>query len=218
MRTSSPSDPDGNPGRGPGEVTRAVAALRGGDRPALDALFDRIYPELRDLARGQVYRCTPGDTVTPTVLVHELYLKLSRAHRVTAKDRAHFLSLAGRVMRQILVDRARGMQARKRSGGPMADPLLLDAALLDPGGPDQVLELLELDRALGQLESLDPRLSQVVELRFFAGLSNEETAEVLGVTDRTVRRDWRKARAFLLRAMSHDGPDRGGSPVHPARP
>lgn len=206
MRTPSPSHRDGALDHPPGEVTRAVAALRGGDRQALNALFDRMYPDLRDVARQQVYRCTPGDTVTPTVLVHELYLKLSRAHRVAARDRAHFLALAGRVMRQILVDRARGMQARKRSGGPRFDSVVLDGTPLGSEVPDRGLELMELDRALSQLESLAPRLSNVVELRFFSGLSCEETAEVLGVTARTIRREWRKARAFLLHAMAHDRP------------
>lgn len=186
----------------PGEITGLLAALRDGDRGALDRLFPLVYAELHDRAHRQLARRRPGETLSTTALVHEAYLKLTDSARQTYQDRSHFFAVASRAMRQILVDYARRMTAAKRGGG--------QAVSLDPdqlGSPDRAEELLALDEALARLEVLDERLARNVEMRFFGGLSVEETAEALGVSPRTVKRDWRKARAFLFEAI-RSGSDR----------
>lgn len=178
-------------------VEGAVASLRRGEGDALDRLFRYVYPELRGIAHRHLARTDPS-TINTTALVHELYLKLSRASVIDARDRSHFLAIASRAMRQILVDHAR--RVKSRTGAAQEHDARLDLR----GGPDPANAdaLLALDGALGALASLNPRLSQTVELRFFGGLSTEEAAEVLGVSARTVKRDWRKARAFLLNSMN----------------
>jgi RNA polymerase sigma factor (TIGR02999 family) len=166
--------------------------------PRLGGLFDELYQELRRLAHGQLARRRrPGGTLGTTALVHEAFVKLEGAGRVTVHDREHFLVLAARVMRQVLVDAARSRQAAKRGAG--AAPVALDDA--EPAISDLVEEVLAVDAALVRLESLDQRLAQVVEGRVFGGMSEEELAGALGVTSRTVRRDWQKARAFLAREL-----------------
>jgi RNA polymerase sigma-70 factor, ECF subfamily len=181
-------------------IRRALTALRRGERQALDELFSLVYPELRHIAHSSLLRSEPGATLNTTALVHELYIKLARASVIEARDRGHFLAVSARAMRQILVDRARYLKASKRDGGQ--SPLRLDLA----DGPDlgRAAELLALDSALGRLEKLNPRLSQTVELRFFGGLSVDEAADVLGVSARTVKRDWRKARAYLFQALTEE--------------
>lgn len=179
------------------DITLYLAAARGGDRAALDEVFRRVYGEIHRLARAQVRRCGPQPTLSASVIVHEAYLKLARAPAVAWEDRAHFFSVAARAMRQVLLNHARRHLAAKRGGGR---PLPLDT--LDHPIDPRAAELVDLDVALGRLAALDPRLEQVVELRFFGGLSEEETAEVLGVHERTVRRDWRAARAFLHRELA----------------
>jgi RNA polymerase sigma factor (TIGR02999 family) len=147
-------------------------------------------------------RRRPGDTLSTTALVHEAYLKLTASSHQTYQDRVHFFAVASRAMRQILVDYARRMSAVKRDGGRAVtfDPDLL-------GDPGRAEELLALDEALEQLEALDERLARTVEMRFFGGLSVEEVADALGVSPRTVKRDWRKARAFLFQVIhAGDGP------------
>lgn len=176
----------------PEEITLYLAAARGGDRAALDEVFRRVYGEIHRLARAQIRLCGPQPTLTPSVIVHEAYLKLARAPAVAWEDRAHFFAVAARAMRQVLLNHARRHMAAKRGGGR---PLPLDT--LDHPVDPRAAELVELDLALGRLAAFDPRLEQVVELRFFGGLSEQETAQVLGVNERTVRRDWRAARAFL---------------------
>jgi RNA polymerase sigma factor (TIGR02999 family) len=180
-----------------GDITGLLAALREGDRGALDRLFPIVYRELHDRAHRQLAGRRSGDTLSTTALVHEAYLKLTGSAHQSYQDRTHFFAVASRAMRQILVDYARRHAAAKRGSG--GRPISLDAdAIPDPGRSE---ELLELDEALTRLERLDERLGQVVELRFYGGLSVEEVGEVMGVSPRTVKRDWRKARAFLYQTI-----------------
>lgn len=184
----------------PGQITRLLGAARNGDRDAIARIVPLVYDELRALARRQLAREYRGErTLQPTDLVHEAWLKLSRGSRVDATDRAHFLAIAARAMRQVMVDQARRRLADKRGGG-------WDAATLTDGLAPAIrpAELLELD---GALEELDARQRQVVEYRFFAGMSETETATVLGVSERTVRRDWVTARARLYRVLYGGGAD-----------
>lgn len=174
-------------------ITAALTALRGGHDEGLDALFTAVYPELRRMARRQM--ASEPRTLTPTALVHELYLKLSASMAVNARDRCHFLAVCARAMRQILIDGARRSRAAKRQALPLLDTSAEDAGL--------AADLIALDVALTRLQQDNERLGTTVELRFFGGLSVEETAEVMGVSARTVKRDWRVARAFLHRALTH---------------
>jgi len=165
-------------------------------------LVDLVYDELRAMARRQLRGRRPGQTLTTTALVHEAYLKLIDHRGVTFHDRAHFLSVAALAMRHILVDSARRHAAKKRGG----DELRITFDEQQLGGHEvsteaRAVEILAIDRALVSLAALDDRLSKLVELRFFAGLTEEEAAEVMGNSERTVRRDWRKARAFLYQAL-----------------
>ena len=185
----------------PGEVTQLLAAARQGDGPAMDRLMALVYEELRAVARRQLRRWRQGHTLDTTALVNEAYLKLVDASGVSWQDRAHFLSVAGVAMRHILVDTARRRMAKKRGGEGIRVPL---TDLPSPGTGDvdaQAVEILALDAALTSLAARNERLSRLVELRFFAGLTEEEAAEALGTSERTVRRDWRKARAFLFDAL-----------------
>lgn len=177
----------------PGEVTRLLASVRDGERGALDHLLPLVYDELRRLARAQMRREFGPATLDATGLVHEAYLKLA-GRGVDAENRAHFLSIAARAMRQVLVDHARRRKSAKRGGEWSRTTLSGTAEPLDLEPED----VLALDRAL---EQLDPRQRQVVECRFFAGMEETEIASVLGVSERTVRRDWVKARAWLMRAL-----------------
>jgi RNA polymerase sigma factor (TIGR02999 family) len=184
---------------GRGEITRLLGALRAGDPTALDRLVPLVYDELKRRAHWQL---VGGDSsLSTTALVHETYLKLLDASAVVAENRAHFYHVAAKAMRQIVVDYARKRLAAKRGGG--ARPLCLDEARL--GVVEQAEEVVALHAALDRLEGLDPRLAEVVELRFFGGLSVEEVAEALAVTPRTVKRDWRKARTFLYQEMRGGG-------------
>ncbi len=181
--------------------------LRAGRTEALDQILPLVYDELRRTARREL-AVRPSDTLSATGLVHELYLKFSRSEGAGWQNRAHFLSVAAIAMRHILVDRARRRTAEKRGGAQR--PITLDDGLVD--GSHDPESLLELDEALNDLEKLDERLARVVECRFFGGMTEEETAEILGITARTVRRDWTKARAILYRALndppSHTGQHR----------
>lgn len=177
----------------PTDITQMLMAYSGGDRAAFDQLMPLVYAELRHIARRQLHRLRPSETLGTTGLVNEAYLKLVDQRRVLLNDRNHFFAIAARAMRQILVDSALRKQAEKRGGGRA--PLELDEGLV--AGPEPEARLLELDRALERLEELDPRLPQVVECRFFGGLTEEETASALGISVRTVQRDWKRARAWL---------------------
>ena len=180
------------------DVTVLLAAARAGDRGALDRLFDLVYRELRQLARAQLG--SGGETLRTTALVHEVYLKMMRGqgHAAVPQDRSHFFATAARAMRQILVDHARRGQAQKRGAG--VRPEMLDEERIG-SGVRQEEEILAVDAALTRLEGLDARLARLVELRFYAGFSVEETASALAVSERTVKRDWRRARAFLYREL-----------------
>lgn len=184
-----------------GEVTELLAAARQGDRGALDRLISLVYEELRAVARRQLRHWSPGQTINTTVLVHEAYLRMVERTGAVWHDRQHFLSIAGMAMRHILVDAARRRAACKRGGADLR--ITFDETRLGERGVEMdAVDILALDEALTSLAALDERLSRLVELRFFAGLTEEETAEALGTSDRTLRRDWRKARAFLFRELS----------------
>jgi len=186
----------------PGEITRLLASISNGDRHALNRLFPIVYAELRSLAHRQLAHIRPGDTLQTTALVHEAYLKLLGAAHPEWHDRGHFFAVASRAMRQISVDYARRQTAQKRGGETR--PLTLDEQTLPVA--DRAHDLVLLDQALTELESLSERPARVVELRFFGGLSVEETAIVMNVSERTVKREWQKARAFLFDALQRESP------------
>jgi RNA polymerase sigma factor (TIGR02999 family) len=173
------------------EVRHLLARMRAGESDGWGRLFDLVYQDLRRIARIHLRGQQTG-TLGTTAIVNEAYIRLAGAN-APWEDRTHFFAVASRAMRQILVSHARKKLTNKRGGGAAAVELMDHHAPDDP----QVLEILELDQALDRLAMLSERLARVVELRFFGDLSVEETAEVLGVTARTVRRDWRKARSFL---------------------
>ncbi len=181
------------PGSDSSDITDLLRVARAGDREALEAVFTRVYGELRELAHW-VRRGRAGETLSTTVLVHEAYLKLVPGAGLDVRDRRHFFAVAARAMRQVLVDAARRAGAAKRGGGA---PLITLNAAADVAAmrPER---LLALDEALARLAQLDERQSRVIEYRFFAGLSVEEVAQVLGVSAPTVKRDWRVARAWIL--------------------
>jgi RNA polymerase sigma factor (TIGR02999 family) len=174
------------------EVLRLIAGVRGGDAAARDRLYSLVYEDLRRIARHHLRGQATG-TLGTTAMVNEAYLRLAGPGAGQWNDRVHFLSVASVAMRQILVDHARRRLAGKRGGG--ATPVPLDEEL--DGGEPRLLDVLAVDEALHRLRALSDRLARVVEMRFFGGLSVEETAAALGVTDRTVKRDWRKARSVL---------------------
>lgn len=177
-------------------LTELLADLRSGRREAFDQILPLVYHELRRTARREL-AVRPNDSLSTTALVHELYLKFSRAARADWRDRAHFLGVAAVAMRHILVDRARRRAAEKR-GGPSQHVTLDDElTAIDT----QAESLLELHEALDQLGRLDERLASVVECRFFGGMTEQETAEALRIAVRTVRRDWTKARGLLFQAL-----------------
>ena len=174
------------------DITRLLLAARGGDDDARSKLIDLIYPELRQLAHRHMARERSGHTLQATALINEAWIRLNRQNN-DWKNRTHFFAAAAQTMRHILVDYARQHKAARRGGG--ADPLHLDEL---PLAADLKAEkLLALDEALSRLSEWQPRQCQVVELRFFAGMSEEESAEALGVSPRTVKRDWRAARDWL---------------------
>ena len=178
-----------------------LASISEGDRQALNRLMPVVYAELRALAHRQLARIRPGDTLQTTALVHEAYLKLLGTASPEWHDRRHFFAVASRAMRQIIVDYARSQAAQKRGGA--TPPLTLDEQRLPV--VDRAHDLVLLDGALTELESLSERPARVVELRFFGGLSVEETAAVMNVSERTVKREWQKARAFLFDALQREG-------------
>jgi len=182
----------------PGEITRLLHAAGAGDREAVDRLFSAVYAEMRRLAHRELASAGLHGTINTTALVHETYLKLSHGNAWSVRDRFHFYATAARAMRMVLIDDARHRLRSKRGGGKADLPLEgVDAAL-----PEKTEELLALDEALGRLEAASPELARVVEWRFFGGLSVEDIARTLEVSDRTVRRQWRAARAFLYRSLS----------------
>jgi RNA polymerase sigma factor (TIGR02999 family) len=187
----------------PGEVTRLLRAYEAGDVEAFNRLVPLVYDELRRVARGQRRRVAGPASLDTTGLVHEAYLKLAAAERLSVVDRAHLLAVAASAMRQVLVDRARARLRAKRGAGQAAEELD-EQALAVAASPEW---LIDLDRALALLRSKDERLVRVFECRFFGGLGEDETAEALGVSVRTVQRDWMRARAWLRAELEPSRPD-----------
>ncbi|MGH9405357.1 MAG: sigma-70 family RNA polymerase sigma factor [Terriglobia bacterium] len=183
----------------PHEVTALLQAWSEGEQGALDRLMPVVYHELHRLARRYMARERPGHTLQTTALVNEAYVRLVDSAQAGWQSRAHFFAISAQVMRRILVDWARSRRAMKR--GADVRPLELDEALVTAEGPRA--DLVALDDALKTLATVDPRKSQVVELRFFGGLSVEETAEVLKISAETVMRDWKMAKSWLRRELSH---------------
>ena len=184
----------------PQDISELLAAWSNGDEDALRGLMSVVYPELRRIARQQLGHRAPDHTLQSAALANEAYLKLFRARGIRCGNRAHFFALCAQIIRRILVDYARNRQYAKRGGGAVQVPL--DEALL--GTRARGVEVLALDEALASLSQVDPRKGRVVELRFFGGLSVEETAEVLQISSETVLRDWRMAKTWLLRELSRN--------------
>lgn len=181
------------------DPTELLVACRNGSREAFDALFSLTYADLRSKAHRILQSQPGGHTLSTTALVHESYLKLIRSEGLNLQDRAHFLAIAARAMRMVLVSYARNHTAEKRGGG--VAPLDLSEELTISN--ERAEQMLALDEALQKLSGLNDRLSRTVELRFFGGLTIEETAEALGVVPSTVKLDWQKARAWLRREIGN---------------
>jgi RNA polymerase sigma-70 factor (ECF subfamily) len=182
----------------PQQVTQLLVAWSGGDQAARDELMPLVYEELRRLAHQCIRRERPGHTLQTSALLNEAYLRLVDQKNIHWQGRAHFFGIAARLMRQVLVDYARKRRYAKRGGDPRR--VSLDEAMIVSEG--RAADVVALDDALKNLAEIDPRQSQIVELRFFGGLSIDETAEVLGVSPGTVMRDWTLAKAWLRRAVT----------------
>ncbi|KNZ31464.1 MAG: hypothetical protein AD742_15735 [Methylibium sp. NZG] len=171
---------------------------RTGDRLAFDELFQQLYPELKRMAHARLAGHRPGTLMETTVLLHECWLRFSESWRLAAADRGHFMAYSARVMRSVVVDAVRASQRERRGGG--VAHVTLDSALVEALAlPED--EVLDIDGALADLAALEPRLAQVVEMRYFAGMKEAEVAQALGISERTVRRDWEKARMLLADAL-----------------
>jgi RNA polymerase sigma factor (TIGR02999 family) len=181
------------PDRPSADVTLLLARLKAGDRGALDRLMPLVHDELRRLARAHMRRERAAHTLQATALAHEAYMRMVDLDRIDWRDRAHFFAVAAGVMRRILIDHARKRRAARRGGGAPHVPLEEGLRLAD----DRPEELVALDEALERLGAMDPRQARIVELRFFGGLNVEETAAVLEISPRTVKREWAVARAWL---------------------
>ena len=182
----------------PQQVTQLLVEWSNGDQDALEQLTPLVYGELRRLAGRYLRKERSDHTLQPTALVHEAYIRLIDQHNVRWQNRAHFFGVAAQMIRRILVDHARGRHAAKR--GAMAPKLSLDEAIALPDRKE--FDLVALDDALNGLAKIDPQQARIVELRFFTGLTVEETAEVLGISPATVKRDWVTAKAWLYRDIS----------------
>lgn len=182
------------------QVTQLLRFWSEGDQKALEKLIPLVYAELHRLARGYMRGERQGHTLQTTALINEAFIRLIEWKNVSWQNRAHFFGISARLMRQVLVDIARSHRRAKRGGD--ASQVTLNEALI-PGGPGR--DVVAVDDALKSLEKLDPRKVRIVELRFFAGLSTEETAEVLKLSTRTVDREWSLAQAWLLRELCRDG-------------
>jgi len=179
-------------------VSALLGKWRAGDQEALQALIPLVYEELRRIAQYHLRQERPDHTLQSTALVHEAYLRLVRQGPTEVANRSHFLAMASQLMRQILVDHARAHRAAKRGGGLKLE--LQDAMAKEKNA--QNVDLIALDRALNELERLDPQQCRIVEMRFFGGLSIEDTAEVMGISRTTIKREWATARTWLRREMS----------------
>jgi RNA polymerase sigma-70 factor (ECF subfamily) len=182
----------------PGEVTKLLVQMRAGQKGAEEKLIPLVYAELRRLAAHYLRAERADHTLQPTALVHEAYLRLTQMQEMDWQSRSHFFATAATLMRRILVDHARALRADKREG--FREAINIEDVLV--ASPEKSAELIALDEALERLEKLDVRRSKIVELRFFGGLSEEETGEVLGISSRTVKRDWRIAKAWLYNEVN----------------
>lgn len=179
-----------------GDVTQILAQFRMGQTDALDRLLPLIYVELRRIAARQMRLERPGHTLQPTALVHEAFLRLVDQNRSDWRDRAHFFAFTAHLMRRLLVD-----YSRRRRAGKRAVPIVFNENLC-ANGPDQTEQILAVDEVLRRLAGLDPRQARVVEMRYFGGLSVQETAEALGVSERTVKLDWAMAKGWMQAQLS----------------
>ncbi|HEY7501765.1 MAG TPA: sigma-70 family RNA polymerase sigma factor [Vicinamibacterales bacterium] len=193
----SASEKSGGPDADSGQLTRLLASVREGDRHAIDLVFNLVYAELHTAARRQLAKARPGQTLNTTMLVHEAYLKLVDSAQVNWADRGHFFAVASKAMRQIIIDYARWASRKKRGGG--VHKISLDG--IDVADEERAGELVALDGALTKLESFSEPLARLVELRFFGGLTIEQTADALKLPPHQIKREWRKARAFLFHAI-----------------
>jgi len=182
-----------------GAVTLLLGQLRAGKQDVAEQLAPLIYDELRRIASAQMRRERPDHTLQATAVVHEAYMRLAGEQEVPWQNRAHFFAIAAQTMRRVLLDYARQRHAGKR-GGEGARKVDIDAELLV--GDDRLEDVIALDEVLGRLSEMDPEQGRIVELRFFAGLNVEETAEVMGISARTVKREWRSAKAWLSRELA----------------
>jgi RNA polymerase sigma factor (TIGR02999 family) len=198
--------PPTTPAPATGEVTAELRAWRAGDERARERLLSKVYVELRKIAAAELRHERSGHTLQPTALVHEAYLRLIGQTRIAWRDRAHFFGLAATMMRRVLVDHARARLAAKRRRDEPS-PALPEPAVAEPP-----VEILDLDRALDRLAERFPRHARVVEMRYFAGLEIDEIAAALEISDRTVKRDWRFARAFLLAELAGGRRDGAADP------
>jgi RNA polymerase sigma factor (TIGR02999 family) len=190
----------------PQDISTLLAAWGNGEEEALGQLISTVYPELRRIARQHLERRQPGDTLESAALANEAYLKLTGAGGIRCENRVHFLALCSQIIRRILVDHARARGYAKRGGDAQRVPL--DEVLL--GAQARGIEILALNEALDSLAKIDARKARVVELRYFGGLSVEETAEILGATPVRVKRDWQRAKAWLYAVLT-GGVDPNGS-------
>jgi RNA polymerase sigma factor (TIGR02999 family) len=182
-----------------GDVTRLLGQFRAGNQDVAEQLVPLIYDELRRIAGAQMRRERPGHTLQATAVVHEAYMRLAGDHEIQWQNRAHFFAIAARTMRRVLLDYARQRHAGRR-GGEGARKVDIDAELLI--GDDRLEDVVALDEVLARLTEMDPEHGRIVELRFFAGLNVEETAEVMGISPSTVKREWRLAKAWLDRELA----------------
>lgn len=191
----------------PHDVTQMLLAWRSGDQDALERLIPIVYDELRRLARGYMRREREGQTLQPTALVNEAFLRLVKQSQIDWQNRSHFFAIAAQIMRRFLIDRARAKQYEKRGGGAQQ----VELAEGDAVTPGASVDVLALHEAMERLAAVDPRKSRLVELRYFGGLSAEETAEVLGISVITVKREWAKAKAWLYREIRQEPPGELGT-------
>lgn len=191
-----------------GDVTVLLAQLRAGKKDVADQLVPLVYNELRRIAGAQIRRERPGHTLQATAVVHEAYMRLSGEREIEWHNRAHFFGIAGRIMRQVLLDYARQRHAGKR-GGEAAKKVDLDAELMIDD--ERLEDIVAMDELLARLSEFDPQHARIAELRYFAGLNVEETAEAMGTSATTVKREWRLARAWLQRELSGRHRDESGA-------
>ena len=187
-----------------GEITELLLAWSGGEASALDKLVPLVYAELHRLARRYMRAEPQGHTLETSALINEAYLRLVDSSRVHWRDRVHFLAVSAQLMRRVLVDFARARRSQRRWGDGQRVTLSAAANLPAPHNASQSTDMVQLDQLLTTLAATQPRRAQVIELRYFGGLSVQETAEALGVSEDTVMRDWRLARVWLLRAMKKE--------------